>query len=356
MRRFRPRTLAFRPRTLAAAVSVAALLPLAAGCGGGGDTVEADDSGMYQIPITVTHYPTLLYAVPYVVGMEQGFFADENIEITDIAGSEGGGTTVRNVVNGDLPFGEVATSGAIQARAQGSKIVAVGGGVQSVAEINFVAMKNKGPAEIGDLAGKKVAYTSPGSVTQGVLALALDDAGIDPQQVESKALGGVGEGLTALESGVVDAAANLEPVYSGNPDPYQVVFWANDHVPDFQQTVIITGEELVENQPDLVEAFLRARAKAVQWVNDNPEQAADLWAKAADIDPEVARSALTTVLKDDYYGVGFAADGLDAVDKEMRVIDLIPEGEDVPWADFINPDLLPEGAPSVDPSSIGSGS
>lgn len=340
-----------RSRGLLAAGSLALLLPLAS-CGESA-TVEANDEGVYEIPITVTHYPTLLYSVPYIVGIEQGFFAEENIELTEISGSEGGGTTVRNVVNGDLPFGEVAASAAAQARAQGSELVAVGGGVQSVAEINFVTMKGEGPSGIDELAGTTAAYTSPGSVTQGVLALSLADAGIDPEEVESKALGGIGEGLTALDSGVVDVAANLEPVYSSDPAPYDVVFWANEHVPAFQQTVIVTGQDLVEEQPDLVEAFLRARAKSVEWINDNPEEAAALWAAEAEIDEGVARDALTTVLKDDYYGVGFSAEGLQAVHEEMTLIDLVPEGKEIPWEELIDPGMLPEGAPTVDPAEIG---
>lgn len=341
-------------RHLVTFVASAAALGLLAGCGSQ-ETVEAKDDGFYEIPITVTHYPSLLYSVPYVVGMEKGFFEEEKIRLTEIAGSEGGGTTARNVVTGDLPFGEVATSAAAQARAQGSELVVVGGGVQSVAEINFVAPKGSGLGGIEDLAGRKVAYTSPGSVTQGVLALALDDAGIDPAEVESKPLGGIGEGLTALESGVVDAAANLEPVYSSNADPYEVVFWANDHIPEFQQTVIVTAQEIIDEQPELVEAFLRARAKAVEWVNANPEEAAALWAAEADIDEEVARAALTTVLKDDYYGVGFSEEGLSAVNREMEVIDLLPDGKPVAWDELIDPGMLPEGAPTVDPATIGAG-
>jgi NitT/TauT family transport system substrate-binding protein len=338
-------------RWLAPLASLGLVSALVAGCGS--ESIEANEQGVYEIPITVSHHPTLLYSVPYIVGMKQGFFAEENIKLTEIIGSEGGGTTVRNVVTGDLPLGEVATPAAAQALAQGSDVVAVGGGAQSVAEINYVAPKGSGPGSIEDLAGKKVAYTSPGSVTQGVLALALENAGVDPSKVQSKALGGISEGLTALESGAVDVAANLEPVYSSDSAPYDVVFWANEHVPAFQQTVIIAGSGVVENQPNLVEGFLSARAKAIDWIEQHPDEAAAMWAKEADIEPEVATTALKTVLKDDWYGVGFTADGLSAVDKEMQLIDLVPPGQDVSWEDLIDTSMLPADAPKVDPATIG---
>ncbi len=340
-----------RGRWSAAVASLGLVSTLAAGCGS--DAIEANEQGVYEIPITVSHHPTLLYSVPYIVGMKQGFFADENIKITEIIGSEGGGTTVRNVVTGDLPIGEVATPAAAQALAQGSDVVAVGGGAQSVAEINFVAPKGSGPQSIDDLAGASVAYTSPGSVTQGVLALSLAAAGVAPGEVKSKALGGISEGLTALDSGAVDAAANLEPVYSSEPAPYDVVFWANEHVPAFQQTVLIAGSDIVEKQPDVVEGFLSARAKAIDWIKQNPDQAAAMWAKEADIGTGVAETALKTALKDDWYGVGFSQEGLDAVDKEMKLIDLVPQGQEIPWEDLVDTSMLPAGAPKVDPAQIG---
>ncbi|MGH3327298.1 MAG: ABC transporter substrate-binding protein [Streptomycetales bacterium] len=337
----------------AAAVLVATAVASAlAGCGSDA-AVESTDQGTSKIRITVTHHPTLLYSVPYIVGMKKGFFANEDIEISEIAGSEGGGTTVRNVLSGDLPFGEVATPAAAQALVAGSDVVAIGGAVQSVAEINWVVPKDSPVRGIEDVQGQTVAYTSPGSVTQGVLALSLDEAGVPPGRVTSKALGGISEGLTALDSGSVDAAANLEPVYSSDPDPYHVAWWANEYVPEFQQTVIIAGTELVEEQPELARSFLRARARAVEWLNRHPEEAGRMWAKEADLDPAVTIKALRTVLKDDYYGVGFSEEGLQAVEREMGVIDLLPEGTEAPWEDLIHQDLLPKGVGKVDTSQIG---
>ncbi|MGH3343202.1 MAG: ABC transporter substrate-binding protein [Carbonactinosporaceae bacterium] len=342
-----------RPGNPAVAVLAATGVAMAlAGCGSDA-AVESTEQGTSKIRITVTHHPTLLYSVPYIVGMKKGFFADENIVISEIAGSEGGGTTVRNVLAGDLPFGEVATPAAAQALAAGSEVVAIGGAVQSVAEINWVVPKDSRVRGIEDVKGQTVAYTSPGSVTQGVLALSLDEAGVPPGRVTSKALGGISEGLTALDSDSVDGAANLEPVYSDNPDPYHVAWWANEYVPDFQQTVVIAGAELVEEQPALARGFLRARARAVEWLNQHPEEAGRMWAKEADLDPAVTIKALRTVLKDDYYGVGFSEEGLEAVDHEMDVIDLLPQGTQAPWEELINQDLLPKGVEQIDTSQIG---
>lgn len=342
----------------------AVLALLAAACGGGGQAAveqpEGDDAAqggdeLFEMEITVTHFPTLLYAVPYLVGMEKGYFNEHGIEITEISGSEGGGTTVRNVLTGGLPFGEVATPAAAQAYLAGAPIVAVGGGVQSVAEINWVALADSELESIEDLKGRSVGYTSPGSVTQGTLTLSLANAGVDLADVDPRAMGGIGEGLTALEGGGIDAASNLEPVYSGNPEPFKVLWWASDHIPAFQQTVIITSPDMVRENPEVVEGFLAARAEAIEFVDSNPDEAAQIWADAADIDVGVAKASLKQVLPDDYYGVGFDQEGLDAVNEEMHLIELVEQDAEIPWAEIINQDFLPEDVEQVDPAALGDG-
>jgi NitT/TauT family transport system substrate-binding protein len=351
----------WRASRLAAMLAGLALVLAACGNGGGtgddpvGGADAGDDGELFEMEITVTHYPSLLYAVPYIVGIEQGFFEEEGIRITGFAGSEGGGTTVRNVLSGGLPFGEVATPAAANAYISGAPIVAVGGGVQSVAELNWVTTPDSGLDSIEDAVGSTVGYTSPGSVTQGTLNLSLVRAGIDVADVDDRAMGGVGEGLTALDGGAIDIASNMEPVYSRNPDAHDVVWWASDHIEAFQQTIIITSPQMVQDNPDIIEGFLQARARAIDWINENPQEAAEMWAQEGDFEVEAATAALERVLEDDYYGVGFHQDGMSAVDEQMRLIDLVEEDAEIPWDELLDQSFLPDDAESVDPEAIGGG-
>ena len=131
-----------------------------------------------------------------------------------IVGSEGGGTTVRNVVSGGLPIGEVATTAAVTAFMAGADIRIVGGGVASSKDVFWVTGPDSELDSIEDLAGKEVGYTSPGSVTQGLLALSLERSGVGVDNVKTRSMGGLTEGLTALKNGDIDAAAILEPMFS----------------------------------------------------------------------------------------------------------------------------------------------
>lgn len=336
-------------------VGLLGLALLAAACGGGGAGAPARGDGeLFQMEITVTHWPTLLYAVPYAVAMENGYFEDEGIEITEIVGSEGGGTTVRNVITGGLPLGEVATPAAVQAAMQGANVTIVGGGVAGIDEINWVAAQDSDISGIEDLVGTRVGFTNPGSVTQGLLNLSLSRQGIDPQSVRQVATGGVSEGLTLLEEGGVEATANLEPVFSaqGGEDTWKVVFWASEYVPAFQQTVIIASPELVEDNPDVLRGFLAARQRAVDFIRDNVEEAARIYAEVSELPEEATLAALKRVDPERYYATGLVPEGLQAVEEEMQLIELLEPGQEVAWEDLINQEFLPEGAGRIDPGSV----
>src|SRR5450759_5598685 len=104
--------------------------------------------------ITVTHWGSAFYGAPYAVAMEKGFFKKHGVDVTGILTSQGGGTSVRNTLAGDLPFGEVALSAAVEAINNGVPLVIIGGGVQSVADILWMAKKGSPLHSINDLVGK----------------------------------------------------------------------------------------------------------------------------------------------------------------------------------------------------------
>ena len=88
--------------------------------------------------ITVTHWGSAFYGAPYAVAMEKGFFKKRGVDITGILTSAGGGTSVRNTLAGDLPFGEVALPAAILAINSGQPLKIIGGGVESIADILWI--------------------------------------------------------------------------------------------------------------------------------------------------------------------------------------------------------------------------
>ena len=169
-------------------------------------------AGARSETITVTHWGAQFYGAPYAVAREKGFFKEAGIDISGFLTSTGGGTSVRNTLASDLPYGEVALSAALEAIKAGQPVKIVNGGVESVGDILWIAKPGSPLTGIKDLAGKRVGFTSPGSVTNMLLLMSLKHAGIDLKNVQIVPAGGIGANLSAVLSGALDAAFTSEPV------------------------------------------------------------------------------------------------------------------------------------------------
>jgi NitT/TauT family transport system substrate-binding protein len=320
-------------------VGAAAVVLACAACGDSGLTEGAEGGD-----VTVSNHPALLFSPPWITAQDQKLFEKHGVNVKQIVGSEGGGTTVRNVVSGGLPIGEVATTAAITAFMAGADIRIVGGGVASSKDVFWVTRPDSDLDSIEDLRGKEVGYTSPGSVTQGLLALSLERSGVGVDNVKTRSMGGLTEGLTALKNGDIDAAAILEPVYSEQVEEerWKPVFRPDEYVPEFLSTVIIAGPGVLDKDRALVQKTIQARAEAIEYLKRNPDRIARVWAKEAEIEPSSALKALETIDPDEHWVVGLdSPEALETVAEEMRLIDLLPGGQSIDWDKLIVQDFVP---------------
>src|SRR5262245_63023954 len=96
--------------------------------------------------IVVSNYGVTTNGMPFAVAMAKGFFKEQGADVSGILTSDGGGTTVRTMLGGNLAYGEInptATGIAIQ---QGADLKIGSDNVQTVAE--FVgAVKPDSPIE-----------------------------------------------------------------------------------------------------------------------------------------------------------------------------------------------------------------
>ncbi len=231
--------------------------------------------------ITVTHWGDSFYGAPYAVAMAKGFFKQNGVDITGILTSQGGGTSVRNTLAGDLPYGEVALSAAIEAINNGVPLKIIGGGVQTVADILWVAKKGSNMHSFKDIVGHRVGFTSPGSVTNMILLMAMKENGIDPKSLKMIPVGGVGANTTAVLNGAVDTAMSGEPVWTENMAQLQPVFWTKDVMsPDMMQTVAVTTEDYAKTGGATLKALLLGRKMGVEYIEAHPDESAEIVAKA----------------------------------------------------------------------------
>ena len=291
--------------------------------------------------ITVTHWGSAFYGAPYAVAMEKGFFKAHGVDITGILTSNGGGTSVRNTLAGDMPYGEVALPAAIEAINNGQPLVIIGGGTDSVGDILWVAKKGSAMSGIKDIAGKKIGFTAPGSVTNMLILMAMKAQGIDPATVKLIPAGGIGANISAVVNGAIDAGMSGEPVWSENQDKVQAVFWTKDVLPpNMMQTVAITTTDFAKTGAAQLRGILAARREGVDYIIAHPEEAAEITARAYNGNPELYKKVFRNLLsfnywsdgRLDYDGMNRMVEGLQIVGKQKGPVD---------WPRIVDASFLP---------------
>jgi NitT/TauT family transport system substrate-binding protein len=292
--------------------------------------------------ITVTHWGSAFYGAPYAVAMAKGFFKKRGVDITGILTSAGGGTSVRNTLAGDLPFGEVALPAAILAINSCQPIKMISGGVETVADILWITQPDAPYASIKDLAGKKISFTSPGSVTNMLILMCLKAAGMEAKDVKLMPAGDIGANLSAVLNRAVDAGMNGEPLYSENKAKIKPVFWTKDcFPPEMTQTVGITTAEFAATGGDKLRAILAARREGVEYIAKNPDESADIVAKAYNGDPKLYREVFRHFVEIKYFGDGrFNFAGMNRMAEGMQLVGTLKGPPD--WKKIIDPQFLPQ--------------
>src|SRR6478672_4667582 len=290
--------------------------------------------------ITVTHWGAAFYGAPYAVAMEKGFFKMRGVDITGILTSAGGGTSVRNTLAGDLPFGEVALPAAIMAMNSGQPLTIIGGGVESIADILWITQKDSSINSIKDIVGKKVSFTSPGSVTNMLILMCMKAANIDRKDVTLVPAGGIGANLSAVLNKAVDTGMTGEPVWSENKDKVKPAFWTKDcFPPQMTQTVMITTTDFAQTGGDKLRAIIAARREAVEYIIKNPDESADIVAKAYNGEPKLYREVFKNFVAINYFGDGrLNYKGMDRMAEGMEIIGQIKGKPD--WKSMVDTSFL----------------
>jgi NitT/TauT family transport system substrate-binding protein len=291
--------------------------------------------------IVVSLWKVGLVGAPEAVAIEKGYFKEAGVDVTGVMGGGGGGNVVRNMfANEGLPFGLVALPAAIAAQKQGLPIVVVNSGVLASDNV-WVTMPNSGINSLSDLIGKRIAYTSPKSISEAYLLMALKTKNIDPSKVTLIAAGGIGAGLTLIENGGADAALITEPTNTLRKGKYKVVFSIKDTLPPLSSIVGVTTRDFAKKHPEKIRALLKARQRAVEFIYNNPEEAGRIVARAFDMKPEVMIEAIGNLARDRYWLAGdFDINLLTNLAAGMRLTGEL-QGE-VDWASLIDPSMLPQ--------------
>ena len=290
--------------------------------------------------ISVTQWGSSLYGLPYAVAMDKGLFKKAGVDITGILTSSGGGTTVRNILASKTPYGEVAVAAALAAQRQGLDLVIVNVGTRSVAEASMVTMPNANVQTVADLAGKKVAITSPRGVSEMLLLMVLKQKGVDAGKVTRVASGGYVNGLTMLEQGAVSGAVLIEPLSIVRKASYRTVYRAGDILQPMTTSVGITTREFAKAHPDELRAIIAGRRAGVDALYADPAGAAKLLETSFKLTPDIAREAVDNMVKSRMWSDGeFNRGELDRMTDGLKLVGEL--NGDVDWSKLVDTSFLP---------------
>jgi NitT/TauT family transport system substrate-binding protein len=297
--------------------------------------------------IVVSNYGVTTNGMPFAVAMEKGFFKEFEVGVDGILSSDGGGTTIRNLLGGNLAYGEAAVSAVVSAVQSGADLKIISGNAHTVAEFVWVALHSSPVNSLKDLKGRRLGFTNPRSTSQALAFLLMEQTKLQPSDVELIRTGGFGAGLTALEVGGVDVVPVAEPLWSTNEGKYKVIASAPDVLPPLSNVVGVTTGEAARTKGDFIRGVIKARRKAVAYMYSDPKASAQIIARVYKLDPVVAEKTVRNLLESEkrsgvpYWGPGDLR--IDTMDNMIRAQKLVGALKgDVDWSKLIDESFLPD--------------
>jgi NitT/TauT family transport system substrate-binding protein len=291
--------------------------------------------------LVVTQFGAAFSGAPYAIALDQGYFKEAGVDITGIVAGAGGGTTARNVMASELGYGEVVLSAALAGALEGQDIKIVNIGSRTVDDLVLLVKPNSEIRSLSQLAGKKVAFSNPKSLSEVITALAVEKAGLSQDKVQRIALGSLGATITALDGDSVDVAATLNIGMGARSQKFRILLDSSKDLKPMVQSVGVATGDLIRKNPEKLRAIIEARRKGTDFLYANPAKSIKILEKYFDrIKPDVLEKAITVLLEARHWSRGdFEVDRLNQASHGLRLVDALKA--DVAWDRVLDKSFLP---------------
>jgi NitT/TauT family transport system substrate-binding protein len=233
---------------------------------------KKDDTTLTPITFNLTYIPNIQFA-PIYVAIDQGFFADEGLDVRLFYGNEA--DLVALVGSGNQSFMIASGEQVLLSRAQGVPVVYVAEWYQDY-PVGVVSLVEKGILEPGDLKGKTIGIPGlDGASYIGFEALRYY-AQLSDTDLKLNSIGFAQ--VEALVAGQADAAviyvANEPTILRSKGYDVNLI-----RVSDYLELIgngLVTNEMMIKSNPGMVQSMVNALIKGILFTYDNPEKAYEI--------------------------------------------------------------------------------
>ena len=229
---------------------------------------EPQSQSLRPITLGVGFVPNVQFA-PFYVGIEKGFFAEEDIDLSMEYGFEN--DYLKLVASDELQFIIASGDQLVLGRAQELAVKYVLNWYTSY-PVTIFAKADAGIHRPTDLAGRTIGVPGPFGATYIALRALLDVAGLNETDIQMESIGFTQ--ASAVSEGRVDAAADYAvngPIVlaSAGIETVQIPLDRYLHIP---ANGLVTNEQTLRNEPKLVEAMVRSLQKSIAYTLANPDE------------------------------------------------------------------------------------
>lgn len=261
------------------------------------NTAPADDAGLKEVTLMLDYTPNTNHTGFYVA-QEKGYYEEAGLKVNIVEPGDNATTTM--VATGSAQFGvsyqEDVTYALTAEEALPIKTIAA---IIQHNTSGFVSLKDANINTPKDFEGKTYAGWGAPSEEAVIKALMTKyDADFDKVTI----VGADGSGFASLsaETGAKDVNIQWEfygwAVTQGLMDGYDLNYMACsdlDERLDYYTPLIITNNNMIENDPETIQAFMAATKKGYEYAIDNAEEAAQILHDVAlpDVDLEFIKKS-----------------------------------------------------------------
>jgi NitT/TauT family transport system substrate-binding protein len=288
-------------RIAALLVALALAMGIAACGGDDGDGGGGGDGGPTTLRVGVI---PIADVAPLYLGIEKGFFEDEQLKIEPQL-AEGGAAITPAVVSGDFQIGFSNTISLLIAASQDLPIQIISQGVlagdsEEEAWADLLVLKDGPIKDPKDLEGKTIAVNTLKNICEVTIKASLEKEGVAIDTLKFAEVP-FPDMNAALEAGRVDGACVVEPFVSQGKagkargiDPFYV-----RTAPDLTVATYFTSTQYAEQNADVVDRFVSAMNKSLTYAQEHPEEVRSVLLDYTEIPPEAAEAIKLPVWRPD---------------------------------------------------------